>query len=80
MAGTSTTFSIRAPAGPPAVPAGTTVISRDAELADAAATALMVAGPERFAEIAAHMGIDTALLVSSDGQRAEDPCDGKRLH
>jgi thiamine biosynthesis lipoprotein len=48
--------------------AGTTVISHDAELADAAATALMVAGPGRFVEIAGRMGVDTALLVADDGR------------
>jgi thiamine biosynthesis lipoprotein len=47
---------------------GTTVISLDAELADGAATALMVAGPARFAEITGRMGVDTALLVSEDGR------------
>ena len=47
--------------------AGVTVIHADPELADAAATALMVAGPDRFAEIAARMGIDAALLVDSRG-------------
>ena len=52
--------------------AGTTVISRDAELADAAATALMVAGPARFAEIARRMGVDTALLVGRGRPRADD--------
>lgn len=51
--------------------AGTTVISRDAELADAAATALVVAGPKRFAEIAARLGIDTALMVADDGRILE---------
>ena len=47
--------------------AGVTVIHIDAELADAAATALMIAGPPRFDEIAKHMGIDTALLVTTGG-------------
>ncbi len=46
---------------------GTTVIDSDAELADAAATTLMVAGAERFAEIAARMGVEFALLVTDDG-------------
>ena len=47
--------------------AGVTVIHADPELADAAATALMVAGPDRFDEIAARMGISDALLVDSRG-------------
>ena len=48
--------------------AGATVIARDAELADAAATAFVVAGPDRFTGIADRMGIDTALLVAEDGR------------
>jgi thiamine biosynthesis lipoprotein len=47
---------------------GTTVIARDAELADAAATTLMVAGPERFAEVVARMGLEFALLIAEDGR------------
>jgi thiamine biosynthesis lipoprotein len=47
--------------------AGVTVVEADAELADAAATALMVAGAQRFHEIAGRMGIEFALLVTSDG-------------
>jgi thiamine biosynthesis lipoprotein len=48
--------------------AGVTVLHSDAELADAAATALMVAGPDRFDEITARMGITTALLVNHRGE------------
>jgi len=48
--------------------AAVTVLHTDAELADAAATALMVAGPDRFDEIAARMGITTALLVNHRGE------------
>lgn len=46
---------------------GTTVIDRDPELADAAATTLMVAGAERFAEITERMGVKYALLVTDEG-------------
>jgi thiamine biosynthesis lipoprotein len=47
--------------------AGVTVIHADAELADAAATALMVAGAPRFHSVAIRMGIVSALLVSANG-------------
>jgi len=45
-----------------------TVISKDATLADAAATALFIAGPENWIEIAASMGIDTAMLIDINGK------------
>jgi thiamine biosynthesis lipoprotein len=47
--------------------AGVTVIAKDAELADAAATALMVAGSERFHQLAEQMGITHAMLVTARG-------------
>ncbi len=53
---------------PVAHTAGVTVIHTDPELADAAATALMAAGPERFAALAERLGIGLALLVTSDGR------------
>lgn len=46
---------------------GVSVISSDPELADAAATALMAAGPERFEALAPRMGVELALLVTSSG-------------
>jgi thiamine biosynthesis lipoprotein len=45
-----------------------TVIHNDAALADAAATALFVAGPEQWLEIAASMGIQQAMLIDRDGK------------
>lgn len=48
--------------------ASVTVIHANAELADAAATALMVAGPGRFDEIIGRMEISTALLIDSRGE------------
>lgn len=45
-----------------------TVVHRDAGLADAAATALLVAGPLRWAALAARMGLDQVLVVQPDGQ------------
>jgi thiamine biosynthesis lipoprotein len=53
---------------PVAHTAGVTVIHTDAERADAAATALMAAGPERFHELARQMGIEFAMLVPTDGE------------
>jgi FAD:protein FMN transferase len=59
--------------------AGVTVLHSDAELADAAATALMVAGPDRFDEITARMGITTALLVNHRGEFRMTPAMSQRL-
>lgn len=44
-----------------------TVIHRDPALADAAATALAVAGPEHWRSIAESMGVDRALLLGPSG-------------
>jgi FAD:protein FMN transferase len=59
--------------------AGTTVISRDAELGNAAATALMVGGPERFRQLTERLGVQCALLVASDGRILTTPCMQRRL-
>jgi len=48
--------------------AGTTVIHPDPELADAAATALMAAGPELFDMLTDQLDIEFALLVTTDGE------------
>ena len=45
-----------------------TVIHVDATLADAAATALFIAGPDQWVETAQAMGIDTAMLIDSNGK------------
>jgi len=47
---------------------GVSVISFDPELADAAATALMAAGPDRFEALAARLGVKLALLVTNRGE------------
>jgi thiamine biosynthesis lipoprotein len=47
--------------------AAASVISRDPVLADMAATALMVAGPDGFDTLSARMGLRCALLASHDG-------------
>ena len=47
--------------------ASVTVIARDGELADAASTALMVGGPERFLDLCAALGIADAMLITTTG-------------
>lgn len=45
-----------------------TVIATDGTTADAAATALFVAGPEKWREIAAALSVDTVLRVDESGE------------
>lgn len=59
--------------------AGVTVIHADPELADAAATALMAAGPERFHALVEQLGIRFALLVRPDGELLATPAMRARL-
>lgn len=47
--------------------ASVTVVHGDAALADAAATALLVAGPEEWPGMAATLGLDRVLVVFEDG-------------
>ena len=58
---------------PVAHTAGVTVIHRDAELADAAATALMAAGPAHFLKLSARLDIRLALLVTAEGEILSTP-------
>ena len=48
--------------------AGVTVIHDDPELADAAATALMAAGPDHFEALTERLEIRHALLIRTDGE------------
>jgi thiamine biosynthesis lipoprotein len=48
--------------------ASVTVVDFDPELADAAATALMAAGPKHFRRIARQMGVECAMLVTTAGE------------
>jgi thiamine biosynthesis lipoprotein len=48
--------------------ASATVVHSDGALADAAATALVVAGPERWPEAAAALGVTRAMVVDADGR------------
>ncbi len=59
--------------------AAVTVASADPLLADAAATALMVAGTGAFHEIAAQMGLEYALMIDSNGTRQMTPAMQRRL-
>ncbi|MCP4994409.1 MAG: FAD:protein FMN transferase [Gammaproteobacteria bacterium] len=56
-----------------------TVLHSDAATADAAATALFVAGPERWDEIARRMGIRYAMLIDQQGVIHLNPAMHKRL-
>lgn len=64
---------------PTAATASVTVLSGDAELADAASTALMVAGPGRFREVSAALGITDALLITTTGDLLATPGMATRL-
>lgn len=57
-----------------------TVIHEDAAVADAAATALFVAGPDNWYRIAQSMGIDHVLLVDEKGEIHISPAMKKRVH
>lgn len=48
--------------------ASVTVIHRDAALADVAATALVVAGPEAWVDVARRMGVQQVMLVDGAGR------------
>lgn len=57
-----------------------TVIHHDAGTADAAATALFVAGPQHWHRIARSMGIKYVMLVDSKGTIHMNPAMQKRIH
>lgn len=59
--------------------ASVTVIHSDATTADAAATALFVAGPEGWHRIARKMGIDYVLLIDTQGNIHMNPAMAKRV-
>ncbi|RFA31207.1 hypothetical protein CAI21_00720 [Alkalilimnicola ehrlichii] len=50
-----------------------TVVHEDATTADAAATALLVAGPEHWQRIARNMGVDQVLIVDDSGHVSITP-------
>ncbi len=59
--------------------ASVTVVHRSATLADAAATALLVAGPGRWRGVARRMGARAVLAVMADGTQVATPAMAARL-
>lgn len=59
--------------------AATTVLHGDAALADAAATTLMIAGPEQWPHYAQRLGVDLALVVLPDGAVEMTPAMASRV-
>lgn len=59
--------------------ASVTVIHDDATTADAAATALLVAGPKRWPEIAGSLGTDRVLVISTGGEVQATPAMARRI-
>jgi thiamine biosynthesis lipoprotein len=57
-----------------------TVLSNDATLADAAATALFIAGPQEWASVARKMGVSEVLLIDSQGTAYITPSLARRIH
>jgi FAD:protein FMN transferase len=57
-----------------------TVLHRDAALADAASTALFVAGPQEWRATARALGVDQAMLVTEEGAVILTPALAQRLH
>jgi len=64
---------------PAALSQSVTVIHNNAGLADAAATALFIAGPEDWHRIAKKMGIKYVMLVAANGDIHMNPAMQKRL-
>lgn len=56
-----------------------TVLTEDAALADAASTALFIAGPELWPEIAKKMGIKYVMLIAEDNTIYLTPAMAKRI-
>jgi thiamine biosynthesis lipoprotein len=56
-----------------------TVLADEGTLADAAATAIFVAGPARWRDVARKMAVDAVLRVTSDGQIEVTPAMRDRL-
>ena len=59
--------------------ASVTVVHPSAALADAASTALLVAGPERWPAVAQRMGLEQVLVVDAQGRRRATPALARRL-
>jgi thiamine biosynthesis lipoprotein len=59
--------------------ASVTVAHPDAALADAASTALLVAGPVAWQALAQRMGVDQVLVLDGQGRRQTTPAMARRL-
>jgi thiamine biosynthesis lipoprotein len=57
-----------------------TVVYSNGAVADAAATALFVAGPDKWPTIAKNMGVDQVMLIASDGRVQMTAGMAKRIH
>jgi FAD:protein FMN transferase len=57
-----------------------TVVHPSAALADAAATALLVAGPAQWPAMARRLGVDQVLVVDAQGRARATPALSPRLH
>lgn len=57
-----------------------TIIHSESITADAASTALFIAGPEKWYDIARSMGIKYVLLTAEDGTLHMNPAMAKRVH
>jgi len=57
-----------------------TVIHNNAGIADAAATALFIAGPQRWLDIAKNMGIKYVMLIDTQGTIHMNPKMAERIH
>jgi thiamine biosynthesis lipoprotein len=64
---------------PAAALTSVTVVHPSAALADAAATALLVAGPARWRTVAQRMGVDQVLVIERGGSREVTPRLAARL-
>ena len=56
-----------------------TVVHRSAALADAAATALLVAGASGWRQVAANMGVEQVLVIDHQGRQQSTPAMASRL-
>ncbi|MFQ5644264.1 MAG: FAD:protein FMN transferase [Thiogranum sp.] len=65
---------------PAAATASVTVMTGDPTLADAAATALFVAGPDNWQDVAARMGIQDVLLVDENNAAQLTPGFAERVY
>lgn len=59
--------------------ASVTVIHDNAAEADVASTALLIAGPERWHEVARNLGIKYVMLITSDGTAHMNPAMAERV-